>query len=141
MSDLEGTTRVQTPEGLKDTTGLGRKVTTYEGLETFAKPAYCSCVTLTSDEMTAQCPVTEQPDWYIVSVTYEPVSKCIESKSFKLFVQSFKNKGQFCESLADVILQEVVNAVEPIGCTVTLTQKSRGGVSIESISTYRREEK
>lgn len=118
-------------------TTLGEHVTEYKGLETFKKPAFCSCVTLTSDEMTATCPVTSQPDWYKVSVRYEPSDRCIESKTFKLFVQSFRDKGHFCEALADIILQEVVNATEPLSCVVALSQKSRGGVSIESVSSYR----
>lgn len=121
-------------EGL---TALGKKVTKYEKLETFPKPAFCSRVIMTSDEMSAVCPVTEQPDWYIVSVEFVPDKLCIESKTFKLFVQSFREKGMFCEALADVILQEVVNAINPLSCNVTLSQKSRGGVTIDSTSTYK----
>lgn len=117
-------------------TVLGRKVTKFEHLETFPKPALCVRVTLVSDEMTAVCPVTEQPDWYTVRFEYEPRQKCVESKTFKLFVQSFRERGQFCEALASHMLTVLVESLDPLFARLTLVQKARGGVSIESVSEH-----
>ena len=108
---------------------LGRKQTKYTGLDTFPKPKGLAEVTMTSDEVAAVCPVTGQPDWYTVKVVYFPAKLCIESKSMKLFLQSFRNKGVFCEKLATVIVEEVRSAVR-CHVNVYVTQKSRGGISI-----------
>lgn len=108
----------------------------YKGLETFPKPEYCSIVEMGSDEVTAVCPVTNQPDWYVVRIRYIPREVCIESKSLKLFLQSFRNKGLFAEKFASEILSEVVKAIQPTYCEVKVIQKPRGGVSIESCSSY-----
>lgn len=121
---------------MNELNALGNRVTKYAGLETFPKPPLCDKVALISDEMTAVCPVTQQPDWYTVRVEYRPTTKCIESKTFKLFIQSFRESGHFCEALATKILEEVVKSVDPLECVVLLVQKARGGVSIESVSSY-----
>lgn len=113
---------------------LGNKGNKYLGLETFPKPEKVTRVTMTTDEVTALCPVTGQPDWYVVEVTYWPNEKCIESKSFKLFVQSLRENGMFCESLSEFILNEVTEAIQPNSAQVKVTQKPRGGVSIETVA-------
>ncbi len=113
---------------------LGKKGTSYTGLETFTRPKRCAVVKLSTDEVTAVCPVTSQPDWYKVDVTYHPTKVCIESKSFKLFMHSLRERGMFCEALADYILQEVLDATRAAYVEVTVTQKPRGGVSIVSMS-------
>jgi 7-cyano-7-deazaguanine reductase len=103
----------------------------YVGLETFANPGVTT-VEMASDELTAVCPVTAQPDMYVVSITYRPRHLCIESKSLKLYLAHFRNDGIFAEALAVTIKQDVATAieVEPAGVTVTLTQKARGGITI-----------
>ena len=103
----------------------------YVGLEAFANPGVTT-VELTSDELTAICPVTGQPDLYVVSITYRPRHLCIESKSLKLYLAHFRNNGVFAEALAVKIKEDVATAteIEPAAVTVTLTQKARGGISI-----------
>ena len=71
----------------------------YVGLETFENPGVSS-VEMTSDELTAMCPITEQPDIYTATIEYEPAALCLESKSLKLYLASFRNEGAFCEALA-----------------------------------------
>jgi len=115
---------------------LGNKGNEYTGLETFPAPELTSTVVLFSDEVTAVCPVTGQPDWYTVRVTYVPSNKCIESKTFKLFLQTLRQKGMFCEALSTHILREVVNAVLPVSAAVEVVQKPRGGVSIIATAKY-----
>lgn len=112
------------------TAALGRKVTRFTQLDTFPKPPGIYEVSCISDEVTANCPVTSQPDWYQVEIKYEPRNLCVESKSLKLYLQSFRNKGLFCESFADRIARELQAALKALSVRVTIVQKSRGGISI-----------
>src|SRR5579872_2090631 len=104
---------------------------TYGGLETFPNPGVTH-VDLTSDELTAMCPVTGQPDMYIAQIEYWPERLCIESKSLKLYLMAFRNQGHFAEALAVKIRDDVAEAVEVTRdkVSVTLEQKSRGGIVI-----------
>ena len=113
---------------------LGHKVTQFERLETFPAPENSVVVKLTSDEVTGLCPVTGQPDFYVVTIEYAPDLKCVESKTVKLYLQQFREQGIFCEALADKILEDFATALEPNWIKVTVKQKSRGGVSIEAVS-------
>ena len=103
----------------------------YAGLETFANPGV-ALVEMTSDELVAMCPVTNQPDMYVATIEYEPEGLCLESKSLKLYLASFRNEGAFCEALAVQIRDDVAAALElePARVTVTLEQKARGGITI-----------
>ncbi len=103
----------------------------YAGLETFANPGV-SQVELTSDELTAVCPVTGQPDLYLATIEYRPQPLCLESKSLKLYLSGYRNDGHFCEPLAVKIRDDVAEALElPTDkVRVTLKQKARGGISI-----------
>jgi len=105
----------------------------YVGLETFPNPGV-QLVTMISDEVTAVCPVTGQPDYYTVDISYAPDDKCIESKSLKLYLGNFRNLGAFVETLCVTIRDEVVEAlgVDEGAVQVTMTQKSRGGISIKA---------
>lgn len=111
---------------------LGRRVTKFTKLETFPKPRHVHTITLISDEMTAQCPVTNQPDWYKIEVTYTPDKLAVESKTVKLFIQSFRDKGHFCEKLTSDIAEHFFKELTPFYIKVTMTQKPRGGVAIVS---------
>lgn len=102
-------------------------------LETFEAPPHLSYVKMKSDEVTAVCPVTGQPDQYTVTIQYAPRHRCIESKSLKLKLQSFRNLGAFGETLANVIATHVNSSIEPKDVRVSIVQKSRGGVEIESV--------
>ena len=103
----------------------------YVGLESFPNPGVES-VEMMSDELTAICPVTGQPDIYTATIAYRPSALCLESKSLKLYLARFRNEGIFAEALAVKIKEDVAAAleVEPAAVTVTLTQKARGGITI-----------
>jgi 7-cyano-7-deazaguanine reductase len=107
----------------------------YAGLETFPNPGV-SHVEMTSDELTAVCPVTSQPDLYVATIEYWPQALCLESKSLKLYLNSFRNDGVFCEALAVRIRDDVAGALElaPDKVRVTLEQKARGGITITATS-------
>jgi 7-cyano-7-deazaguanine reductase len=89
-------------------------------------------VVLESDEVTSLCPVTGQPDWETVRIEFEPDSLCIESKSLKLYLWSFREEGSFCESLAARIAEDVYAACRPKSVRVLVTQKPRGGITISA---------
>ena len=103
----------------------------YAGLETFPNPGV-SHVEMTSDELSAMCPITDQPDFYVAAIEYQPDALCLESKSLKIYLSRFRNEGAFCEALAVKIRDDVAEALELAAdkVTVRLTQKPRGGISI-----------
>jgi 7-cyano-7-deazaguanine reductase len=107
----------------------------YAGLETFPNPGV-SHVEMTSDELTAVCPVTGQPDLYVATIEYWPGELCIESKSLKLYLSGYRNEGHFCEALAVKIRDDVAEAVKlPADkVRVTLKQKARGGITITAVA-------
>src|SRR5580765_2747288 len=103
----------------------------YAGLESFANPGVAD-VELVSDELTAVCPITGQPDLYRIAIGYRPAELCLESKSLKLYLNSFRNEGAFCEALAVRIRDDVASALElpSDAVRVELEQKARGGITI-----------
>ena len=111
----------------------------YAGLETFANPGV-SHVEMTSDDLTAICPVTGQPDLYIATIAFWPQALCIESKvdvnSRQVYLGTFRNEGAFCEALAVRISDDISEALElpPDKVRVTLEQKARGGITIRATS-------
>ena len=107
----------------------------YAGLETFANPGV-SEVEMTSDELTAVCPVTGQPDLYVATIEYWPQGLCIESKSLKLYLSGFRNEAHFCEALAVKIRDDLAKVLDlpPAKVRVTLEQKARGGITITARS-------
>ena len=104
-------------------------------METFANPGV-SHVEMRSDELTAVCPVTGQPDLYVATVEFWPQAFCLESKSLKLYLGGFRNEGHFCEALAVKIRDDVAERLElpPDKVRVTLKQKARGGITITATS-------
>ena len=107
----------------------------YAGIETFPSPGV-SHVEMTSDELVAVCPVTGQADFYTAAIEYWPGPLCIESKSLKLYLATYRNEGVFCEALAVKIRDDVAEALElpPDKVRVALTQKARGGITITATS-------
>ena len=103
----------------------------YAGLESFPNPGVTR-VELASDELTAVCPVTAQPDLYHAFIEYEPDALCLESKSLKLYLARFRNEGVFAEALAVQIRDDVAAALElgPERVHVRLVQKARGGITL-----------
>ena len=103
----------------------------FAGIETFPNPGV-SHVQMTSDEVTAVCPITGQADFYTAVIEYWPGPLCIESKSLKLYLSTYRNEGVFCEALAVKIRDDVAEALElpPDKVRVALTQKARGGITI-----------
>ena len=90
-------------------------------------------VEFTTDELTAICPVTGQPDFYDLKLSYRPKERLLESKAMKLYLWGFREKGAFAEDLAATLLDDLVAACDPVEMTVDLTQQVRGGLKIRTV--------
>ena len=99
----------------------------------WSHPGSDTTVEFATDELTALCPVTGQPDFYELSLSYRPSERLIESKALKLYLWSFRDKGAFAEDMAATILNDLVAACEPEQMTVDLTQKIRGGLKLRTV--------
>lgn len=99
-------------------------------LECFEAPEHVTEVRFTSAELTSLCPVTGQPDFSTVEITYRPRKRCVESKSLKLYLWSFRDRAAFAEALAAEIAGEVQRAAEPVWVRVTIGQSVRGGIAL-----------
>lgn len=118
-----------------DFKALGKRVNApSKELDTFPAPAHVTSVRFTSDELTSFCPVTEQPDFNHVEIEYQPHKLCVESKSLKLYLWSFREERIFGEGLAGQIAADIVAALEPHYCRVTLTQNIRGGMQLTAVA-------
>ena len=105
-----------------------------EHVEVFPAPANVTIVRFTSDELTSMCPVTKQPDLSTVVIEYVPGEWCVESKSLKLYLWGFRDRAVFAEALAAEIAGEIMTTAQPPRVTVTLTQRPRGGIGIETVA-------
>lgn len=81
-------------------------------------------------EFTSLCPMTGQPDFGTIRVTYAPDALCVESKSFKLYMGSFRNHGSFMESLTNRIADDLITLLSPRRMTVEGIFNVRGGTHI-----------
>lgn len=90
-------------------------------------------VEFTTDELTALCPVTGQPDFYDLKLSYRPREALLESKAMKLYLWGFREEGVFAEDMAATLLKDLVAACDPQEMTVDLTQQVRGGLKIRTI--------
>lgn len=94
-------------------------------------------VEFTTEELTAICPVTGQPDFYDLVLSYRPKEKLLESKAMKLYLWGFREKGAFAEDLAATLLKDLVAACDSLEMTVDLTQRVRGGLKIRTVVQHR----
>jgi len=122
-----------TPESdLQDLTLLGRKAQPSKKLEAFPNhnPDRFYRVTLETSEFTCLCPMTGQPDFASIKVEYVPDQKVVESKSFKLYLWSYRNEGAFHEHVVNTILDDLTRVLDPHWCKVSGVFNVRGGIGI-----------
>ena len=123
-------------EGL---TLLGREVTQpVRKLETVPNqhPGRRYTVTLECPEFTCVCPITGQPDFATITIRYIPDQRIIESKSLKLYLWSYRDEGVFHEHVTNQILDDLVEAMDPLYCHVSGAFNVRGGISITVDAEY-----
>ena len=101
-------------------------------LETFPNPNPGRDYEITFDcpEFTALCPLTGQPDFGHLTITYVADKRCVESKSLKLYLFAYRNHGAFHEAVVNLILDDFVKACKPRRATVYGDFRPRGGIAI-----------
>jgi 7-cyano-7-deazaguanine reductase len=123
------------PSPLENLTILGGTVRhSVEHVECFPAPADVAVVRFSTDELASMCPVTSQPDLSHLVIEYEPDAWCVESKSLKLYLWGFRDRPVFAEALAAEIAREVMGSARPRSVVVTLTQRPRGGITVEAVA-------
>lgn len=117
---------------LQDLTLLGQKAGPSKKLEAFPNhnPDRFYRVTLETSEFTCLCPMTGQPDFANIKVEYVPDQTVVESKSFKLYLWSYRNEGAFHEHVVNTILDDLLGVLDPHWCRVTGVFNIRGGIGI-----------
>ncbi|HEX5166038.1 MAG TPA: preQ(1) synthase [Thermomicrobiales bacterium] len=93
-------------------------------------------IEISSPEFTCLCPVTGQPDFAEITLRYVPDQYCVELKSFKLYLWSFRNEGAFHEAVTNQILDEVVGKIAPREATVIGKFNVRGGLYTTVTATH-----
>ena len=108
-------------------------------IESFANPHPDNDYTVqfSTSEFTTLCPLTGQPDFATISVEYSPGPRCLESKSLKQFLWSFRDEGNFHEDVTNLILNAMVKACEPKWMTVTGHFNARGGIDFVITAKYK----
>ena len=96
-------------------------------------------ITIRCPEFTSLCPKTGQPDFGEITIEYCPDKSCIELKSLKLYMQSFRNMGIFYEFLTNEILDDLTAACKPRWMRVTSKFTPRGGISTDVCAEYKTE--
>ena len=133
--------RLTAKADLKNLTLLGKeKIGPGRRLEAFPNhhPERDYTVNLLTEEFTCVCPLTGQPDFAELTIRYIPDKLILESKSLKLYLQSFRDAGTFHEHVVNVILDDVVDALAPRWCKITADFAVRGGIAISVDAEFRK---
>ena len=125
---------------------LGNQKTKYpvdyapEMLETFLNkhPGRDYWVKFNCPEFTSLCPMTGQPDFGCVYISYVPDQRMVESKSLKLYLFSFRNHGDFHEDCCNIIMEDLIRLMDPKYIEVWCKFTPRGGISIDPYCNYGR---
>lgn len=133
-----------TPEDKEGITLLGNSKTVIpegycpEVLETFVNkhPENDYFVKFNCPEFTSLCPITGQPDFATIYISYVPDRKMVESKSLKLYLVSFRNHGDFHEDVVNIIMKDLIRLMEPRYIEVWGKFLPRGGISIDPFTNY-----
>jgi 7-cyano-7-deazaguanine reductase len=112
-------------------------------LQTFDNPAPARDYEIVFDcpEFTCLCPLTGQPDFATFKISYVPDKKCIELKSLKLYMWSFRNEGAFHEKVTNRILDDMVKVCSPRSMTVHGHWWVRGGITTDVTVKFEKKKK
>ncbi|MBR6896852.1 MAG: NADPH-dependent 7-cyano-7-deazaguanine reductase QueF [Lachnospiraceae bacterium] len=136
----------RTPQETEGITLLGSNKTQYpqgyapEVLQTFINkhPGRDYFVKFNCPEFTSLCPITGQPDFATIYISYVPDVKMVESKSLKLYLFSFRNRGDFHEDCVNIIMDDLIKLMDPKYIEVWGKFTPRGGISIDPYCNYGR---
>ena len=100
-------------------------------LETFENkyPERDYKIEIVAPEFTSLCPKTGQPDFGTITINYIPAARCVELKSLKFYLQSFRSQGIFYEMVTNAILDDLVVTLQPRWMKVTAAFNARGGMT------------
>ena len=109
-------------------------------LQTFANPAPGRDYRIQMEipEFTCLCPLTGQPDFAVLSLDYVPDRLCVELKSLKLYVWSYRNEGAFHEAVTNRICDDLVRVLRPRYLRLTARFNVRGGISTSVVAEHRK---
>jgi 7-cyano-7-deazaguanine reductase len=93
-------------------------------------------IVLDCSEFTCRCPITAQPDWATIEIRYRPGPRVVETKSLKLYLETFREVGIFHEHLSRRIRDDLVALLEPASLAVTMRFNRRGGIAVAATSSY-----
>jgi len=112
-----------------------------KSLETFdnPRPERDYTIRIHTPEFTCLCPKTGQPDFATINMEYIADKKCVELKSYKLYIWAFREEGAFHEDVTNQILSDLVAATEPRFMRITAEFNVRGGVYTTVIAEHRAE--
>ncbi len=96
-------------------------------------------ITIEAPEFTSVCPKTGLPDFGLLVLRYEPQKECLELKSYKEYLLSYRNVGIFYENVVNRVLRDVVVACKPAKASLTGVFNSRGGMNATVVATYTKE--
>ncbi len=102
------------------------------------KPQRDYVITIECPEFTSLCPKTGQPDFGTITIEYCPDKLCIELKSLKFYMQSYRNKGIFYEALTNEILDDLANVCKPRWMKITSSFTPRGGITTQVSAEYKK---
>ncbi len=93
-------------------------------------------ILLETEDFSSVCPVTGQPDYAEIVIEYVPAARCIETKSLKYYLASFRNTPAFNEQIVNRILEDLVAVCAPKRMTVRGAFAARGGLSLTVVATH-----
>lgn len=109
-------------------------------LETFDNPVKTRDYRIHMEipEFTCLCPKTGQPDFARLTLDYIPDKKCVELKSLKLYIWSYRDQGAFHEAVTNQILDDLVTAMKPRFIRLTANFYVRGGIFTNVVAEHRK---
>lgn len=107
-------------------------------LETFQnpQPGREYSIEIVCQEFTSVCPRTSHPDFGVITISYVPAAKCVELKSLKFYLQSFRDEGIFYEDVVNRILDDLVSVLSPRSMTIVGKFAPRGGITTTVTATH-----
>jgi 7-cyano-7-deazaguanine reductase len=122
---------------VSDLTKLGNPEARADGvLEVFPVDDASLEIVLDCTEFTCRCPVTGQPDWATIEIRYRPAGSVVETKSLKLYLETYRELGIFHEHAARRIRDDLVAALDPVSLSVEMRFNRRGGIAVRATSSY-----
>jgi len=124
---------------LQNAAGIAMPSSPSKSLETFdnPEPGRDYTIRIRVPEFTCLCPKTGQPDFAELLIEYVPDQRCVELKSLKLYVWSFREEGAFHEAVTNRILDDLVAATQPRFMRLTADFNVRGGIYTKVVAEYR----